>query len=131
MNLSKNFTFSLITAAVAIGVSFPLYAAPTSTTDRMASEPAANVSQTTKVVSSKTTMRMVKHPAHHSKSKTSKMAEEQQTRVDGGVLWKNGVVFHDVEPTGQPQNTPFGAPHSTSDTLEGGVTSTISPAPTP
>ncbi len=126
MILSKNFTLSTITAAVlAIGLSMPLYAAETTE-----SVDPAVVSQTTKVVTTTTTTRAGKHKAHHAKSRTTKTTEVQADASDPERAYrlKNGIVLHDVEPTGQP-TSPFGAPTSTNDTLEGGVTSTISPAP--
>ncbi len=134
MNLSKNFTFRTMTAAVlAVGLSLPVYAAEmTASTAVATGEPATNVvSQTTKVVTT-TTTHVAKHKAHHAQSRTSKTTEVQQESAgpEKHVVWKNGVIFNDVEPTAQSQSTPFGAPISTSDTLKGGVTSTLSPVPT-
>lgn len=136
MNISKNLlqnsTYQTLTAAALVmGLSFPVYAATSEVV--VASEPATSVvSQTTKVVTTTTTMRgMAHHKAHHSKTKTTKMTEVKQETAnpEARVVWKNGVVFHDVEPTAGSQNSPFGVPASTSDTLQGGVTSTLAPAP--
>lgn len=132
MNLSKKIfqksTYRTMTAAVLVaGLSMPLYAAET--TESV--DPAANVVTTTKVVTTTTTTRVAKHKAHHAKSKTSRTTEVQADTSDPerAQRMKLGIVLHDVEPTGQ-STTPFGAPTSTTDTLKGGVTSTISPAPT-
>ena len=133
MNLSKNLfqknAFRTVSAAVLIaGLSMPLYAAET--TESV--DPAANaVSQTTKVVTTTTTTHAAKHKAHHAKSRTTKTTEVQQDAMSSDkVVWKNGIPYHDVEPTAQSQSSPFGVPTSTEDTLKGGITSTISPAPT-
>lgn len=127
MSLSKNVTLSTITAAVlALGVSLPVYAAETTE-----SVDPAVVSQTTKVVTTTTTTRAGKHKAHHAKSRTTKTTEIQADASDPerAFRMKNGIVLHDVEPTAQSQSSPFGIPASTSDTLKGGVTSTISTVP--
>lgn len=132
MSLSKNFTYRTIAAAaLAMGLSLPVYAA---TSEVETGEPATNVvSQTTKVVTTTTTTRVAaNHHAHHSKLRASQKAEVQQESAspEKRVIWRNGVIFNEVEPTAQSQSSPFGVPASTSDSLKGGVTSTISPAPT-
>jgi hypothetical protein len=45
---------------------------------------------------------------------------QQNNRNADRVVWKNGVIYHDVNPTGQIQHVP----ESTSDTLHGSVTTT-------
>ena len=127
MNLSKNFTFRIITAAVfAVGLSMPLYAAETV-------DPASNMdTQTTKVVTTTTTTtHAAKYKINHAKSRMPKKMDVQQDSMSSEkIVWKNGITYHDVEPTAQSQSSPFGVPTSTGDTLKGGITSTISPAPT-
>lgn len=132
MSLTKKFTYRTIAAtALAMGLSLPVYAA---TSEVETGEPATNVvSQTTKVVTTTTTTRVAaNHHAHHSKLRASQKTEVQQESAspEKRVIWRNGVIFNDVEPTAQSQSSPFGVPASTSDALKGGVTSTISPAPT-
>lgn len=134
-NLNKivfqNNTYRAMTVAVlAMGLSLPVYAA---TSESEAGELTPNVvSQTTKVVTTTTTTHVAKHKARHAQSKSSKTTEVQQdsTNLEKKVIIKNGVIFNDVEPTGQSPSTPFGVPTSTSDTLQGGVTSTVTLAPT-
>ncbi|HEY4713090.1 MAG TPA: hypothetical protein VIH30_02435 [Aquirhabdus sp.] len=133
MNLSKNFTYRTMTAAaLAMGLSLPLYAAETTTT--YTTTDGDNVAtQTTKVMTTtKANRAMVKHRAHHyPKSRASRSTAALSGNFDsyGGVVWKNGTIYHDVEPTGQSQSGPFGMPTSTSDSLEGGVTSTTTTLP--
>lgn len=135
-NLNKivfqNNTYRAMTVAVlAVGLCLPVYAA---TSEVAAGELTPNVvSQTTKVVTTTTTTKAVaKHKAHHSKLKASETTEVQTDSSDPerAFRMKNGIVLHDVEPTAQSQSSPFGVPATTNDTLKGGVTSTISPAPT-
>ena len=131
-NLFQNSTYRTMTAAaLAMGLSLPVYAATSEVAVTTDAAPSM-VSQTTKVVTTTTTMHgMAHHKAHHSKTKTTKMMEVQQKTTDpeARVVWKNGVIFHDVEPTAGSQSSPFGVPTTTSDTLQGGVTSTLAPAP--
>lgn len=129
MNLTKNIfqhsTFRTIAMAVlAAGISFPLYAAETTETV----SPAGSV---VNVLTATTTTHVGKHKALHAKSRTTKTVEVQKESADAGVpvVWKNGIPYHDVEPTAQSQSGPFGAPTSTSDTLKGGITSTVSDVP--
>ncbi len=135
MSISNNFTRRHLTVvALTMGIGFPLYAlADTQPADT-----------TTKVVTQTTTTKtVVKHNRHHVTEQRERAAEANKadavnnanalnaeannanaTNANSSqdsvkrVVWKNGVVFHDVEPTGQVQ----GAPTSTSDTLKGGVT---------
>lgn len=126
MNLSKNFTFNTIAAAVlAAGISFPLYAADT--TEAAAPAPQGSV---TTVLTAKTTTHVAKHKVHHGAVKVAKKTETKEASADPerATMMKNGIVLHDVEPTEQSQTSPFGIPTSTSDTLKGGVTSTVVPA---
>ena len=110
MKLSKKLTsrhFAVM--ALAVGMSAPLYAMADTTTT-------------------------VKHKAHHAAHKARAAVEDKADAVKADadaakkgaekrVVWKNGVVFHDVEPSGQATGS-FAAPSSTSDTLQGGVTTT-------
>ncbi|MDE2421048.1 MAG: hypothetical protein KGO49_07720 [Gammaproteobacteria bacterium] len=124
MKLSKKLASRhLAVAALVIGVSAPLYA--------MADTPSATETAA-KVMADTTTT--VKHKAHRAEHKAraavETKAEAVKTDADAAkkgaekrVVWKNGVVFHDVEPSGQATSS-FTAPSSTSDTLQGGVTTT-------
>jgi hypothetical protein len=64
--------------------------------------------------------------AAQSKSADTAQSEAGQDSMKR-VIWKNGVIYHDVEPTAQATNNGFSAPASTSDTMQGGVTSTTTP----
>jgi hypothetical protein len=155
MQLSEKLTHRHLTVvALAVGMSFPIYA--------MAEMP-ADMAMSTKVVT-QTSTTVVKHNHHHahmamhksmhrSMHKAAENHEDAVTNAkaldahalnavdaaqDGGtaaqsdasqdtmkrVIWKNGVIYHEVEPTGQAGNGAFGVPASTSDTLQGGVTPT-------
>lgn len=124
MKLSKKLTsrhFAVV--ALVVGMSAPLYA--------MADTPSAT-DTAEKVMADTTTT--VKHKAHHAAHKARSALENKadavktdadsaQKGVEKRIVWKNGVVFHDVEPSGQATSS-FAAPSSTSDTLQGGVTTT-------
>ncbi len=127
MKLSKKLTsrhFAVV--ALAVGMSAPLYV--------MADTPAAADSTATAAKVMTDTATTVKHKAHRAAHKANAMAEAKvdavkadadaaQKGAEKRVVWKNGVVFHDVEPSGQATSS-FAAPSSTSDTLQGGVTTT-------
>ena len=94
--------------------------------------PAADTATAAKVMADTTTT--VKHKAHRAEHKARVAVENKadavkadadtaKKGVEKRVVWKNGVVFHDVEPSGQATSS-FAAPASTSDTLQGGVTTT-------
>jgi hypothetical protein len=147
MKLSEKLTHRHLTViALAVGISFPLYAMADTPTDADTS---------TKVVT-QTTTTTVKHKHHRSHKAMHKSREAAENHADAvnnakalnaeavngsnsandanqgaekRVIWKNGVIYHDVEPTGQAASGGFAAPASTSDTIQGGVTTTTSPAP--
>jgi hypothetical protein len=147
MELSEKLTHRHLTVvALAVGMSFPIYA--------MAEMP-ADMAMSTKVVT-QTTTTVVKHHHHAHMAMHKSMHKAAENHADAvnnakaldahalnavdaaqngaasdtsqdsvkHVVWKNGVIYHDVEPTAQATNGAFGAPASTSDTLKGGVTIT-------
>ena len=129
MTLSKKLTSRHIAVvALAVGMSAPLYSMADT-------PPAADTATAAKVMADTTTT--VKHKAHRAEHKARAAAENKAEAVKNAkeldaeaakgaekrVVWKNGVVFHDVEPSGQAAGA-FAAPASTSDTLQGGVTTT-------
>ena len=106
MNMSKYFTrFTFAAATLAMGISFPLYAADA---------PAAAAAAPAVAKPAHEAVKKVKHKAHKAVEKAEKT--ETGAAVKRTVL-KNGVVLNDVEPTGQAAGV-FGAPTSTSDTLK-------------
>jgi len=130
MKLSKQLTSRhLAVVALVVGMSAPLYAMADTPPAADSTEAAAKVMTD----SASETAKTVKHKVHHAAHKASAAVESKMDAVKADadaakgmekrVVWKNGVVFHDVEPSGQ-NATPFGAPSSTSDTLQGGVTTT-------
>jgi hypothetical protein len=113
MNMSKHFTrLTFAAATLAMGISFPLYAA-----DAPASAPAAAAPAAAPAAAKPAheVAKKVKHKAHKAAKKEA--ASDEKGTAEKRVVWKNGVVFHDVEPTGQATGA-FGAPTSTSDTLK-------------
>ncbi|AXI03599.1 hypothetical protein [Aquirhabdus parva] len=117
MNMSKHFTrLTFAAATLAMGISFPLYAA-----DAPAAAPAAPAPAAAPAAAKPAheAVKKVKHKAH----KVAKEAIDEKGSAEKRVVWKNGVVFHDVEPTGQAAGT-FGAPTSTSDTLKVDISQT-------
>jgi hypothetical protein len=154
MELSKKLTRRHMTVvALAMGMSFPLYvmADTTPNTDNTAKV----MTQTTTVVTHKhhshMAMHKAMHKAHHkamdraedhaeamnnakaidkdAKSDAEASQSSSNQEMAKRVVWKNGVVYHEVEPTAQATTNGFALPASTSDTLIGGVTTTTSPAP--
>lgn len=139
MTLSKKLTRRHLTVvALAVGMSLPLYAMADTTA---AGNPVEVMAKTT-TTTTKTVIHKHHHKAHAAAKANKESAAENAKALDaeaanGGaankadtsqgtekrVVWKNGVVFHDVEPSGQAAS-PFGAPTSTSDTLKGDVTTT-------
>ncbi len=149
----KNSSRTLTCLALSMGLSMSLYAAgpnPDTTPTTSAAPPtSANVETTT----TKTTTVVKKvhhykaHKAHHHAAAKADVATDTsttktETTADGAAgaaaspatgtsgpnytpkhtVMKNGVILNDVEPTPASQSD---APSSTSDTLKGGVTTTI------
>ncbi len=113
MNMSKHFTrLTFAAATLAMGISFPLYAADAPAAAPAAPAPAAAPADAAKPAHE--AVKKVKHKAHKAVEKAEKT---EKGVTEKRVVWKNGVVFHDVEPTGQAAGA-FGAPTSTSDTLK-------------
>lgn len=145
MTLSKKLTRRHLTVvALAVGVSLPLYAMADTTA---AGNPAEVMAKTTTTTTTTKTVMHKHHKARAAAKANKESAVENAKALDAAaangtnagksdstqgtekrVVWKNGVVFHDVEPSGQA-TSPFGAPTSTSDTLKGDVTTTPAAAP--
>ena len=116
----KSNKFSLTALIVGMGLSMSIYAAgpnPDITPTTSAAPP------TSTTVTTKTTTEVVKKVRHH-KAHAAKTVEASTTTESSGVKstrLKSGVLLNDVEPTG----TQADAPTSTSDTISGGVTTSV------
>jgi hypothetical protein len=138
MNISKYFTWStLLIVNLTMGMSLPLYAAEpnpdlTPTTSTSVSEASTSANQRE---NSYRHIRHYHHYRHHcyqhldchkdqyfvkDMNRDSINWIQQDTKNAEHGIWKNGVNYHDVNPIGQSRHIH----DSTSDTLQGGVTTT-------
>jgi hypothetical protein len=141
MKISKYFTGrTLLVVNLTMGVCLPLYAAGpnpdlTPTTTMSVSDAPTTVTRTETRYRHDGQMRHYHHYRHHCYqrldchkhqyiaqdiSRDSIQRVQKNNRNVERVVWKNGVIYHDVNPTGQIRHVP----ESTSDTLHGGVTTT-------
>jgi hypothetical protein len=142
MKISKYFTLSsLLIVNLSLGICLPVYAAgpnpdltPTTTMSVSDAQNSMNRSGTRYFHDGyHRHMRHYHHYRHHCYqrldchkhqydvqdiTRDSIDRVQQSNKNAERVVWKNGVIYHDVNPTGQIRHVP----ESTSDTLHGGVT---------
>ena len=136
MNISKKITWStMLVVNLTLGMSLPLYAAGpnpdiTPTTSMSVSDAPTTA---TRIENKHRALRHQSHHRHHHNQKCHKQHHVAQdinrdsiktiknnNKNAERVVWKNGVIYHDINPTGNIKHVP----NSTSDTLHGGVTTT-------
>ncbi|MBC7750193.1 MAG: hypothetical protein H7Z73_00530 [Candidatus Saccharibacteria bacterium] len=136
MNISKKFTRgTMLVVNLTLGMSLQLYAAGpnpdmTPTTSMSVSDAPTTATRI------ENRHRLLRHQSHHRHHHNQTCHKQHHVAQDINrdsiktikndnknaerVVWKNGVIYHDINPTGNIKHVP----NSTSDTLHGGVTTT-------